>query len=47
MQRRETLSSKEIQAAQIKDQPAATRQMPPRVLGQSVRVGNVDAAVGP
>ena len=44
MQRRETLSSKEIQAAQIKDQPAATHQMPPRVLGQSVRVGNVDAA---
>jgi hypothetical protein len=47
VQRRETLSSKEIQTAQIKDQPAATHQMPHRVLGQSVSVGCVDAAVGP
>ena len=47
MQRRETLGSKEIQVAQIKDQPAATHQMPQRVLGQSVSVGCVDAAVGP
>jgi hypothetical protein len=39
LQRREALGSKEIQAAQIKDQPAATHQMPQRVPGQSVRVG--------
>jgi len=46
VQRRETFGSKEIQVAQIKDHPAATRQMPQRVLGQSVGVGRVDAAVG-
>ena len=44
--RRETLCSKEIQLAQIKDQPAATQQMPQRVLDQSLSVGCVDAAVG-
>ena len=47
MQRRETLGSKEIQLAQIKDQPTTTLQMLLRVLGQSVSVGCVDAAVGP
>src|SRR6201993_1628132 len=47
VERRETLGSKEIQVAQIKDQPAATQQMPQRVLDQSVSVGCVDAAVGP
>jgi hypothetical protein len=46
VQRREALDSKETQAAQIKDQPAATHQMPPRVLGQNVCVGCVDVAVG-
>ena len=46
VQRRETLGSKEIQAAQIKDQSAATRQMPQGVLGQSVSVGCIDVAVG-
>ncbi|BBZ74155.1 hypothetical protein MPRS_52480 [Mycobacterium paraseoulense] len=45
VQRQETFGSKEIQVAQIKDQPAATHQMPERVLGQSVSVGCVDAAV--
>ena len=47
VQRRETLGSKEIQLAQIKDQPTTTLQMLLRVLGQSVGVGCVDAAVGP
>ncbi len=47
VQRRETLGSKETQIAQIKDQPAATRQMPQRVLGHSVSVGCIDAAMGP
>ena len=42
VQRRETLGSKEIQVAQIKDQSAATHQMPQRVLGQSVSVGCID-----
>ncbi len=46
VQRRETLGSKEIQAAQIKDQSAATHQMPQGVLGQSVSVGCIDVAVG-
>ena len=46
VQRRETLGSKEIQAAQIQDQSAATRQMPQGVLGQSVSVGCIDVAVG-
>jgi hypothetical protein len=46
VQRRETVGSKEIQAAQIKDQPAATHQMPQRVLGHNVTVGCVDVAVG-
>jgi hypothetical protein len=46
VQRRETIGSKEIQAAQIKDQPATTDQMPQRVLGHSVSVGRVDVAVG-
>ena len=46
VQRRETLGSKEIQAAQIQDQPAATHQMPQRVLGHSVSVGCVNVAVG-
>jgi hypothetical protein len=47
LKRREALGSKEIQVAQIKDQPAATHQMPQRVLDQSVGVGCVDAAVSP
>src|SRR5277367_2239003 len=47
VQRRKPLGSKEIQAAQIKDQPAATQHMPQRVLGQNVSVGCVDAAMGP
>jgi len=46
VQRRETLDSKEIQVAQIKDQPAATRQMPQGVLGQGVSVGCIGVAVG-
>jgi hypothetical protein len=46
VQRRETIGSKEIQAAQIKDQPAATHQMPQRVLGQGVSVGCIGVAVG-
>jgi len=46
VQRRESLGSKEIQAAQIKDQSAATHQMPQGVLGQSVSVGRIDVALG-
>jgi hypothetical protein len=46
VQRRKPVGSKEIQAAQIEDQPAATQHMPQRVLGQSVSVGCVDAAMG-
>jgi hypothetical protein len=46
VQRRETIGSKEIQAAQINDQSAAARQMPHGVLGQSVSVGCIDVAVG-
>jgi hypothetical protein len=44
VQRRETLGSKEIQATQIKDQPAATHQTP-RVY--SVRVSALDASMWP
>ena len=47
VQCRETLGSKEIQVAQIKDQLAATQQMTKRVLSQGVSVGRVDATVGP
>ena len=46
VQRRETLSSKEIQVAQIKDQSAALHQMPQGVLGQGVSVGCIDVPVG-
>src|SRR5271155_5431451 len=46
VQRRETLDSKEIQAAHIKDQSAAPHQMPQGVLGQSVSVGRIDVPVG-
>src|SRR6201997_399477 len=46
VQRRETLSSKEIQVAQIKDQSAALHQMPEGVLGQGVSVGCIDVPVG-
>jgi hypothetical protein len=44
VQRREALGSKEIQAAQIKDQPAATQQMPSVY---SVRVSALDASMSP
>jgi hypothetical protein len=46
VQRRETVGSKEIQVAQIKDQSAAPHQMPQGVLSQSFGVGCIDVPVG-